>query len=112
MVAVKTRVAWRADFVKVACLGYQAVLNFIREIQNSSPSNQKEKVSIMTTVEKIQFAIKSLSPEDYAHLRQWFFEKDWEQWDRQIENDTEAGKLDFLIEEAFAEKAKGQLKAF
>ena len=64
----------------------------------------------MTTVEKIQSEIKSLSPEEYAHLRQWFFERDWEQWDRQIERDAEAGKLDFLIEEAFAEEAQGQLK--
>lgn len=64
----------------------------------------------MTTVEKIQFDIKSLSPEEYAHLRLWFFERDWEQWDRQIEKDTESGKLDFLIEEALAEKAEGQLR--
>ena len=64
----------------------------------------------MTTLENIQSAIKSLSPKDYAYLRQWFFERDWEQWDRQIERDAEVGKLDFLIEEAFAEKAKGQLK--
>ena len=64
----------------------------------------------MTTVEKIQSEIKSLSPEEYALLRQWFFEKDWEQWDRQIESDAESGRLDFLIEEAFAEKAQGQLK--
>ncbi len=64
----------------------------------------------MTTVEKIQSEIKSLSLEEYAHLRLWFFERDWEQWDRQIEKDTESGKLDFLIEEALAEKARGQLK--
>ncbi len=64
----------------------------------------------MTTVEKIQSEIKSLSLEEYARLRHWFFERDWEQWDRQIEKDTESGKLDFLIEEALAEKARGQLK--
>jgi hypothetical protein len=64
----------------------------------------------VTTVEKIQSEIKSLSPEEYAHLRLWFFERDWEQWDRQIEEDAESGKLDFLVEEAFAEKAQGRLK--
>ena len=64
----------------------------------------------MTTIEKIQSEIKSLSPEEYADLRQWFFERDWEQWDRQIESDAAAGKLDFLIEEAFAEKGQGHLK--
>ena len=35
---------------------------------------------------------------------------DWEQWDRQIERDAESGKLDLLIEEAFAEKEQGRLK--
>lgn len=64
----------------------------------------------MTTVEKIQSEIKLLSPEEYTLLRLWFFERDWEQWDRQLERDVESGKLDFLIEEAFAEKAQGQLK--
>ncbi len=64
----------------------------------------------MTTVEKIQSEIKSLSPEEHAHLRVWFFERDWEQWDRQIEKDVESGKLDFLIEEALAEKGQGHLK--
>ena len=64
----------------------------------------------MTAVEKIQSEIKALSPEEYKILRLWFFEKDWEQWDRQIEKDAESGKLDFLIKEALAEKAQDQLK--
>ena len=59
----------------------------------------------MTAVEKIQSEIASLSPEEYEILRLWFFEKDWEQWDRQIEKDAASGKLDFLIKEALAEKA-------
>ena len=64
----------------------------------------------MTQVEKIQAAIESLSQEDYARLRQWFLERDWEEWDKQIEVDSKAGKLDFLIKEAFVEKAKGNLQ--
>jgi hypothetical protein len=61
-------------------------------------------------VESIQSAILSLSPEEYAQLRQWFAERDWEQWDKQIEEDSASGKLDFLIEEAMTEKAKGKLR--
>jgi hypothetical protein len=61
-------------------------------------------------VEAIQSAILSLSPEEYAQLRQWFAERDWEQWDQQIAEDTESGKLDFLAEEAMAEKAQSQLR--
>jgi hypothetical protein len=64
----------------------------------------------MTQVEKIQVAIESLSLENYARLKQWFLEKDWEEWDKQIEMDSKAGKLDFLIKEALVEKAKGNLQ--
>lgn len=64
----------------------------------------------MTKVQEIQTAIESLPREDYVRLRQWFSERDWEDWDRQIEQDSEAGRLDFLIQEAFDEKAKGRLK--
>ena len=45
------------------------------------------------------------------HLRsRRLSESDWENWDRQIEADSESGKLDFLIAEAFAAKEKGTLK--
>jgi hypothetical protein len=39
-----------------------------------------------------------------------FFEEGWEEWNKQIEKDAVSGKLDFLIEEAFREKMRGQLK--
>lgn len=65
---------------------------------------------MMSRVEEIQSAIVSLSPEDYARLRQWFAERDWEQWDREIEKDTASGKLDFLINEAMAEKDQEHLR--
>jgi hypothetical protein len=64
----------------------------------------------MSRVEEIQSAIVSLSPEEYARLRQWFAERDWEQWDQEIEEDAASGKLDFLIDEAIAEKAQGRLQ--
>ena len=64
----------------------------------------------MSSVEEIQSAIVSLSPEEYARLRQWFAARDWEQWDQEIEEDAASGKLDFLIDEAAAEKAQGRLQ--
>ena len=63
----------------------------------------------MSTVEEIKSAISALSKEDYIHLREWFSEKDWEQWDEEIEGDSASGKLDFLVEEAVAEKNQGRL---
>ena len=54
----------------------------------------------MSTVAEIQQAIISLSKSDYAQLRRRLNEYDWEEWDRQIEADSDDGKLDFLVEQA------------
>ena len=62
----------------------------------------------MSTVEEIKSAISALSKEDYIHLREWLSEKDWEQWDKEIEGDSASGKLDFLMEEAETEKVAFQ----
>ena len=56
----------------------------------------------MASVDDIKTAIESLPEKEFAALREWFSEKDWEKWDRQIERDAESGKLDFLIAEASA----------
>ncbi len=64
----------------------------------------------MSTVEEIETAIESLPKEEYARLREWFSDRDWEKWDKQIEADSESGKLDFLVKEALDEKTKGKLK--
>lgn len=61
-------------------------------------------------VAKIQEAILALSETDYQQLKQWFNELDKDEWDRQIEADSNAGKLDFLIAEALEAKEKGTLK--
>ena len=64
----------------------------------------------MSSVTEIQQAILSLPEADYLQLRNWFNELDWKKWDRQIEADSENGKLDFLIAEAFEAKEKGTFK--
>ncbi len=64
----------------------------------------------MTTVEHIQAEIEALSQEDFLRLREWFAEKDWLLWDKQIETDIAEGKLDFLVEEAMTAKSQGTLK--
>lgn len=57
----------------------------------------------MGAIEKLELLVKSLSPEELAKFRAWFAEFDAELWDRQIEADTAAGKLDRLIDESMAE---------
>ena len=63
----------------------------------------------MTTVAEIQKAIKDLPKADYARLKRWVDEYDWEQWDRQIEADSDEGRLDFLLDEAAEAKRQGTL---
>jgi hypothetical protein len=64
----------------------------------------------MSKVEKLRTEIESLPKEEFAELVRWLSEKEWERWDKEIEADSEAGKLDFLVREALEEKAKGTLK--
>jgi len=64
----------------------------------------------MTKVEELAKAVASLTAEEYREFRRWFLERDGEQWDQQIEEDSRAGKLDFLVQEAFEAKEQGTLK--
>lgn len=65
---------------------------------------------IMPDVEQIQAEIEALSQEDFKRLREWFVEKDWLLWDKQIEVDAAEGKLDFLLKEAMIAKSQGKLQ--
>lgn len=64
----------------------------------------------MSKADELKTEIERLSPEEFAELVRWLSEKDWERWDKQIEADSAAGKLDFLVHEVLEEKAKGTLK--
>ena len=63
----------------------------------------------MLTVEEIQQAIVSLSAAEYAELMKWLDELEEDPWDRQIEEDAEAGRLDSLKEKVLEAKARGEL---
>ena len=64
----------------------------------------------MTKLEDIEKAVTQLSDDERAKLRAWLDELDAQGWDEQIERDANAGKLDWLIEEARAEHASGLTK--
>ena len=64
----------------------------------------------MTNVTEIQEAILALPESDIAQLRQWLSELDGDKWDRQIESDSEDGKLDFLLADAEESKRQGTLQ--
>ena len=54
----------------------------------------------LSTIAEIQQAILVLPEADYVQLRKWISDLDWERWDGRLEADSEAGTLDFLVEEA------------
>jgi predicted RNase H-like HicB family nuclease len=56
--------------------------------------------SAMKALEGLERDVAALSPEDLAEFREWFHEHDWRAWDRKLETDVAAGKLDQLAEEA------------
>lgn len=62
----------------------------------------------MGKIEKIEQEIQALSPEELAQCRAWFLEFDWAIWDRQIERDAEAGRLDDLAARALRDHAAGK----
>ena len=64
----------------------------------------------VSKVDELKAEIERLPSKDFAELCRWLAEKDWARWDKEIENDSQAGRLDFLVREAREEKAKGTLK--
>jgi len=64
----------------------------------------------MTTIERLEEQVKSLSEDDLTEFRRWFHEWDNDEWDRQIERDATAGKLDALASAALAEYEAGQAR--
>jgi len=65
----------------------------------------------MTKIEKIEQEIQRLTASELAAFRDWFHKYDADAWDRQIERDIAAGKLDRLADEARAEHAAGKTKS-
>ena len=63
----------------------------------------------MSTVPEIKRSILNLSDAEYAEIVEWLYEREEAEWDRQIEADAAAGKLDFLKAQALAAKQNGAL---
>ena len=64
----------------------------------------------MTTVKEIEKAIAELPPKKLSILRSWFEKFDAAVWDKQIERDVKAGKLDALANKALSDYKKGKCK--
>ncbi len=65
----------------------------------------------MSKIERIEDEIRALAPEDISRLRRWFREFDAQAWDREIEADAAAGRLDTLADQALAAHRSGKTSA-
>ena len=54
----------------------------------------------MSSVEEIEIAVTQLPQADFSRFRAWLADYENDLWDRQIADDSDAGKLDALISSA------------
>lgn len=62
----------------------------------------------MSKIEQIEREIQELTLEELAVFRKWFLEFDAVVWDRQIEEDARAGRLDTLADKAIKDFKSGR----
>jgi len=62
------------------------------------------------SVQEIETAITQLSPKELTILEAWLDEYHAQVWDRQIEDDLEAGRLDAVLAEVEQEYQAGLTK--
>jgi hypothetical protein len=62
----------------------------------------------MGTLAEIERAVVALDQEKLAAFRAWFSKYDADNWDRRIEADVAAGRLDALASEALADLREGR----
>jgi hypothetical protein len=62
------------------------------------------------SVQELEAAVRRLSPPDLTAFARWFEEYLADEWDRQIEADAAAGKLDGLADQAIWDYKAGRCK--
>ncbi|MBI2889768.1 MAG: hypothetical protein HYY13_03180 [Nitrospirae bacterium] len=66
----------------------------------------------MSRVERIEAEIAKLKPAEARRLAKWLEKYFEDEWDKQIEEDAKAGRLDSLIEEAIEDHRQGKTRAW
>jgi predicted HAD superfamily phosphohydrolase YqeG len=64
----------------------------------------------MSTVQEIETAIQKLKPQEIHEVADWLQELREELWDKQIDADARAGRLDKMMEEAKQDYLAGRCK--
>jgi hypothetical protein len=60
------------------------------------------------SIEDLEKAVAGLPPDRFAQFRAWFEEFEADRFDRKIERDAQAGKLDRLADAAIDDLRKGR----
>jgi len=64
----------------------------------------------MTKLEQIEKSVAELSPEELKAFAAWFQALRANQWDKQLEADAKAGRLDRLAEQALTDHRTGRTR--
>jgi hypothetical protein len=62
----------------------------------------------MREIEEIENAVEQLPREELSRFRDWFARFDAQAWDRELEEDVDAGRLDSLADEALRDLREGR----
>jgi len=60
----------------------------------------------------LQEEIEKLNHDELAELHEWICERDWDEWDREIAEDSANGRLDEFFEAALREHREGKSTKF
>jgi hypothetical protein len=63
---------------------------------------------VVSSANEIEAAVLRLTPAELDAFRAWLAEFDAAAWDRQMEDDAAAGRLDALADEAFEDMRAGR----
>jgi hypothetical protein len=63
---------------------------------------------MMGSIREIEEAVLRLSAAELAAFREWFAALDADAWDRRVEEDVTAGRLDALADEALEDLRAGR----
>jgi hypothetical protein len=73
-------------------------------------NNSQRILPPMSTLLEIESAIERLPPNEKWNLIHRLHDALWQDWDKQIEADAAAGRLDYLVQEVEADLAAGRVK--
>lgn len=72
----------------------------------------KRRLRTMARIEELANEVQQLSREELAAFRDWFRKYDSDEWDKEIEEDISAGKLESLANKAIEDHKAGRTKEF